>query len=156
MSIFKNVKKLNKQLEYIVSDVLKDEVADATIETMQDAIVEVVYESYLPKDYRRRGIRGGLISDDNIIGEVVGTTLTVENVAPFSQSPPSQNTGEGLAGLTEYGEGWNGHHYDFPVNGKAYMKPRPFIQHTRDTLSNSDILENAMEKGLKKRGLTMM
>ena len=49
MSIFKNVKKLNKQLEYIVSDVLKDEVADATIETMQDAIVEVVYESYLPR-----------------------------------------------------------------------------------------------------------
>ena len=67
-------------------------------------------------------------------------------IAPFIK--PSER--RRIGGLTEYGEGWNGHHYDFPVNGKAYMKPRPFIQHTRDTLSNSDILENAMEKGLKK------
>lgn len=153
MPTFKNMKDLQKHLEKAVSDVLRNEVNDTVRKTMQKNIDEVVYESYMPVKYERRDIGGGLIADENIQGTVEGLTLTVENITPFNQDPPSQNTGTGLVGLTEYGDGWGGYNYDHPRPGRPYMNPRPFIQRTREELSETSKLVDSMKTGLKKHGI---
>jgi hypothetical protein len=155
MPAYKSIKALCANLQGYVNAALEEEVMDAVRETEQEKAIEVVYATYKASMYSRRGLDGGLVADENIVGTLLADgVLSVDNIAEFNENPPSSNSGWGLAGLVEYGNGWNGHQYDYADNpDAAYLKPRPFIESTADELADGSIIKAALRKGLRKNGL---
>ena len=82
------------------------------------------------------------------MGEVRDLQLKVENVAEFDDGYGTYNHGRGLADLVNSGEARSGFYYDFDG---AFTQPRPFIDNTIEEIEQTDSVENALAKGLKKR-----
>ena len=137
----KNYNQLFKQLQKVISESLKDEVADEAIKTMKFEIKRQVYDAYEPLSYERKYDDGGLVDDANILTEVNGTTLVVENIRR-DENDISRN----VAYVVETGEGYQ---YNVPERLKY---GRPFTMATREELKNGKAV-NALKKGLNNRGL---
>lgn len=157
MPAFKSMKELCATLQTKVNLALKNDVTDAVRETEQIKADELVYSVYTPSWYDRTG---ALVADDSIIGTILDEdsgVLSVDNISEFSQNPPSANAGWGLAGLVEYGDGWNGHHYEHlnRDGDNPFTEPRPFIDETREELSDGRIVKAALKNGLRKGGLNV-
>lgn len=155
MSKIKNWATLQRQLQKMVAAALEDDVAKVVKEVELAHIQSDVLGSYAPAQYQRRQT-GGIDDPKNMASYLENpSTLVVENRTPFSHSPLSANSGDDLAGLIEYGDGWNGYHYEYPHEGGAdpYNKPRPFLQNTREDLSLNRQHVAALKKGLTKRGV---
>lgn len=109
--------------------------------------------------YRRRYADGGL-GDVNNLKESLASdgVLVVSNETPFNpylngvdaSGGISENSGNELAGLVNYGDGWNGYGYDYSNRGATN-----FIQKAVDDLKASGEHVKAMNDGLQKRGLTV-
>lgn len=140
---------LLKDLKSDIEDVLLDEVLDEVKEIELKHIKEDVFDIYSPKIYQRRVV-GGISDPDNIVGEVNDMELTVMNTAEFNDDYGSSNHGKGLADLINQGERRGSFFYDY---SGEFEKPRPFIDRTIEELGNSNRLNNAMIKGLRKRGI---
>jgi hypothetical protein len=136
---FNNLNDLFKHLEKQANSVLKNEVAEEVIRTMQEKIEDEVYSVYEPRVYERQGYQGGLVDPKNIEVTVESdNTIAVENIRFDGDREVAQ--------IVESGQGYQ---FDFPYNGA----PRPFTEKTREELQSTDRLNQAMKQGLKKRGI---
>lgn len=188
--VFKNVKELEKDLKTGIKAALKEPVGMAVAKMMMDNADEVVYGGYSPRVYdhalggkkRRQSLNEPKNYDIQVDGDM---NLSVTPIAEFNPyyyekikkddgterwiKKNSRNRGNELAGLINYGSGWNGYHYDFEEikqtytydddgyfieesvddNG-SYSIPRPFIDITREEL------KEGMAKALLAESLKMM
>lgn len=136
---FNNLNDLFKHLEKQANSVLKNEVAEEVIRTMQEKIEDEVYSVYEPRVYERQGYQGGLVDPKNIEVTVESdNTIAVENIRFDGDREVAQ--------IVESGQGFQ---FDFPYNGV----PRPYTEKTKEELRNTDRLNQAMKQGLKKRGI---
>ncbi len=140
MPTFKNLNSLFKHIVRQASESLKDDVFIAVREVEREHINSDVYAVYTPKVYKRRKDRGGLISRDNIIGQMLNSkTLSVTNKTLKDDGSPN------LAYRVEKG---------IPGGGTApWQNPRPFTENTIGELKISKKHIKALQKGLKKRGI---
>ena len=146
---YNDIKALKADLKKDINAVLADEVFNEIRKCELEHIDEDVYSVYNPKIYKRRAI--GSISDpDNIVGSVKNMELIVMNTAEFNDDYGSSNHGRGLVDLINQGEMRGSYYYDY---SGEFIKPRPFIDRTVEELENSNRLNNAMIKGLRKKGI---
>lgn len=152
---------LEKFLKEKIKDSLQHETFEAVRDVQQKNIDDVVYSVYKPKKYKRRDINEGLIADENIIMTPIGDdAIEVSNITkPNPYGIPQERVtteGKSLPGLIEFGDD-NGYGvYDFPPSDgedDAYMHPRPFIQSTREDLSEHKQHIKAFRAGLENRGI---
>jgi len=140
MPSFLDIRLLSVYAQKVISETLNDDVKKEVTKTEQRHINSDVYDVYSPKYYRRRRANGGLIADDNIVGEMISDdTLSVTNKTKFNP-----NGEPDLAEWVEYG-------LDPGVG--AYADERPFTQNTIDELNSTKAHVKAMQLGLKKRGI---
>ncbi len=164
LAIFKNEAELEAFLRSQIAAALGNTVLDTVRKTEQKHIESDVYGVYEPRVYQnldngqgRRGYDGGLIADENIVGEVNKATLelTVTNVTPpnpYAKDAALVTINKDLPELIEYGNLYMGNVYDFMSDG-AYMDARPFTQNTINELEETREHEISMAKALRKSGI---
>lgn len=141
-----------KDLKSDIKDTLSKEVFDEVRDIELEHVQRDVFDSYRPKIYNRRS-SGGIDDPRNIVGQVDDMTLYVDNVTPYNPGYGTYNSGTTLADLINEGEG--GKHklyYDFTGN---FIQPRPFLDNTQNEVDKSNRVENALKKGLQRRGYTV-
>lgn len=157
MSVFNNVNELINHLESnVLRDVLENEVFDVVAQTQSRMVFEHVYNKYRPVVYKRRGYSGGLGDPKNIVGSFYKKNNTIQML--IENKTRGYNSGQYIAGLIEYGDGYNGMKYDFPYKNRldsryTYLKERPFIRKTIEFLEKSGRHIDALERGLNRRGI---
>lgn len=141
----------------VLPDILQNEVFEEVRDVEQKHIQSDVYDVYSPDIYERRLTNDGLIADENIVGNVVGSTLEVKNVTePDTRYGNWWSSGDtNLPALIEFGDGHNGNYYTFEKEGAAYLNPRPFTQNTIDELSATKAHVKAAKNGLKRKGFNV-
>lgn len=144
---YTEVDDLLRDLKSDIEDVLADEVLSEVKDIELFHIEQDVLSVYTPKIYRRRAV-GGIDDPDNIVGKVQAMELEVDNVAEFNDDYGTYNHGRGLANLINDGEARSGFYYDFDG---AFTQPRSFIDNTIEEIEQTDSVEDALAKGLKKR-----
>lgn len=157
MATFKSMNDIKKYIQAKVNESLLNDVVPAVREVMIDQIDKTVYDAYKqPEVYERRNDGNELRNENSIGGYVLNNTLEVYNAAPANPDIyerggkyESQNAGEYLAPIIEYGEG-----YDFPSE-EAYNEPRPFVSNTREQLKEEKQHVTALKNGLKSKGLNV-
>lgn len=147
-NLYDDINTLLNDIKSDIEDVLMDEVLDTIKEIELKHIEDDVYSVYKPSVYKRRGNSGGLSDPDNIVGSVKNMELDVENIASFNQDYGSSNKGNGLAELVNNGDRVSGYMYDYPG---SFNQPRPFLDNTIEEIENTNLVEDALSKGLKKR-----
>lgn len=155
MAACRSLEDLRKKIQDKINDALTKEVTDYIALLEVTSANENVYGVYSPKEYERRYDEGGgLANPKNIVGSLITDgILKVDNNATFNQNPKSGNHGNELAKLIEYGDGGGGYYYDYARPGRSYMEPRPFIQKTKEWISENDDVKDIFEDALKRRGL---
>lgn len=134
---------IKSDIEEVLMDEVLDEVKDIELRHIEDDVFSV----YSPKIYDRRR-SGGIDDPDNIVGEVNNMRLSVENVTHFDDGYGTYNHGIGLADLINDGDGKSGYYYDYPFEA---MGARPFIDNAIEEIERTNDVENALERGLKRR-----
>lgn len=126
--------RMAEAFERHIQEIMETRVADKIIETGVDAVQREVYDVYQPRVYRRLGERS---STRGLKNEWSSTyrdgKLYVTNTR--------RDRGKWVAPKVETGEGYN------------YPKPRRFIQATRVTLRESNVLTYIVIEELMKRGI---
>lgn len=187
--VFKNVKDLEKDIKTGIKAALKEPVGMAIATMLINNANEVVYEGYSPRVYdhaignRRFSLREPGNYDIQVDGDM---NLSVTPVAEFNpyiyiynkksgkwNKTLSSNRGNELAGLINYGDGWNGHYYDFSEERnvydddsddyeiedeedfESYSIPRPFIDITREELKGG-MAKELLSESLKMMGYTVV
>lgn len=146
----KNLSQLFKYLQEEIDESLNSDVLNEIRDAEIYFINQDVLNSYSPKVYKRR-LKNGIDSPKNIINVSSETgKLIVRNVTEFNPAYDSQNRGEGLAGLLEYGEGWGGFYYDF--SSPKFNKPKRFISDTKAAINIGKLHVLSLRSGMKKRG----
>lgn len=145
--VYDDIDILLKDLKSDIEDTLMDEVLDEVKDIELSHIEEDVFSVYSPSIYKRR-LSDGIDDPDNIVGEVYNMQLEVGNVAEFNDDYGTYNYGIGLADLINDGERKSGFFYDYQGE---FERARPFIDNTIDEVEQTDSVENALAKGLKKR-----
>lgn len=144
---YNDVDALLKDLKSDIEDTLMDEVLakvrDIELKHIEDDVLSV----YSPQIYKRRAF-GGIDDSDNVVGTVKDMQLIVDNITPFNEEYGTYNHGIELADLINAGEKRSGYYYDFDGD---FTQPRPFIDNTIDEIEQTDNVEKALAKGLKKR-----
>lgn len=144
---YDDIDTLLKDLKSDIEDTLMDEVLDEVKGIELSHVEEDVFSVYSPSIYKRRQ-NDGIDDPDNIVGEVHNMQLEVDNVTEFNDDYGTYNHGIGLADLINDGERRSGFFYDYQGE---FEKARPFIDNTIDEIEQTDSVENALAKGLKKR-----
>ena len=130
---------LLKDLKSDIEDVLMDEVLDEIKDIEIRHVEEDVFSVYSPNVYRRR-MSDGLDDPDNIVGEVNDLHLSVDNVTEFTDWRGNAKRGTGLAEFVN--------DYDYPgIIGQS----RTFLDNTIEEIENTNNVENALARGLRKR-----
>lgn len=145
--VYDDVDILLKDLKADIEDTLMDEVLDEVKNIEIEHVEEDVFSVYSPSIYKRR-LNDGLDDSDNIIGKIHNMELEVDNITEFDNGYGTYNSGRGLADLINDGEARSGFYYDFDG---AFTQPRPFIDNTIEEIEQTDLVENALARGLKKR-----
>lgn len=140
---FNNLSAMYAYIQEQLNDTLTEEVAETVKEEWSNSVREVVYASGTPIQYERRNFENGSLGDINSMsGLLVGNgILEVTNNAE-AQSPLS---GISLSGLIEGGYG---------TRDTWYNEPREVVERTREELSQSGKVDEAIRVGLQKRGIT--
>lgn len=152
---FTDINALLADVQKSINKSLKNEVMDAVREVELSHIERDVLSVYTPSIYERRG-SGGIEDMRNIIGTVKDGRLTVENVTPFNEDYGTRNRGTGLGYMIN--EGGNSEHdydYGFRTIEAPYSQPRQFIDNTIEELDKTEIIEDALAKGMKKDGINL-
>lgn len=151
-------KHLNKKIDNALSKEVFAKVRDAEVSAIEKEVYEV-YEVYNPQGYRRRMASGGLSDPKNIViegGAATGGRLSVVNVTPSNpggcKNRKFVTTDKDLPSLVEYGDGYQGYHYDFASDG-AYMGPRPFTETAAENLKKTGAHVKALKDGLRRQGI---
>lgn len=165
---FKSIGELEHFLENKVNAALDTTVKQGVIDGLKGYALEDVYNIYWPTSYERRY---SLFEDSNYeVQKPKSMKLTITPVAKFNPSvtrwnkkshsyyPSISNNGYGdeLAGLINYGDGWNGYEYEFKTDEEmanpTYTAPRPFIDDTREDL-NTGSFKTLLADGLEELGV---
>lgn len=151
---------IQKKVMDSVNDTLLNEVSHVVKVAEVHRIMEDVYSRETGGQYERRYFDGGLGDPANLKERLEGDgVLAISNDTPFNpylngldeSNGLSENSGRfGLAGLVNFGDGWNGIEYDWAKSGETN-----FIENTRIELSSEKTHVNAMKDGLKKRGFNV-
>ena len=152
---FTDINALLADVQKSINKSLKNEVMDAVREVELKHIERDVLSVYTPSIYERRS-SGGIDDERNIIGTVKDGRLTVENVTPFNENYGTRNRGTGLGYMIN--EGGNSEHdydYGFRTIEAPYSQPRPFIDNTIEQLDKTEIIEDALAKGMKNDGINL-
>lgn len=144
---YDDISTLLRNLKSDIEDTLMDEVLDEVKDIELKHIEEDVFSVYSPSIYKRR-LTDGIDDPDNIVGKVHNISLEVDNVTEFNDDYGTYNHGTGLADLINEGEKRNGSYYDYLGE---FTQPRPFIDNTIDEIEQTNSVEGALAKGLKKR-----
>lgn len=150
--VYDDVDILLKDLKSDIEDTLADEVLKEVQDIELSHIEEDVFSVYSPSIYKRRQ-NDGIDDPDNIVGEVHDMQLEVDNITEFNDDYGTYNHGRGLADLINDGESKSGFYYEFDG---AFTQPRPFIDNTIEEIEQTDSVENALIKGLKKRDYNIL
>ncbi len=157
MPEFRSLKDLENYLQDKIDSALLVEVAAGIKEVEQTAIQDIVYNTYDPFVYSRRGTHGGLADKDNMTESLVASgELWIENYTPFNEGYDTLNHGFGLDELVEYGDYSSGFYYDYPYSTyqePTFLYPRPFTQETIDRLNKSKEHLDQLWAGLRRRGI---
>ena len=146
---YDDIDMLLNDLESDIEGTLTDEVLDVVKDIEIKHVEEDVFSVYRPKIYERRRT-GGLDDPDNIIGEITEKMdMEITNITPFDSGYGTYNKGDGLAELVNDGDGLSGFYYDYPGE---FLQPRPFLDNTEEEILKTEQLDNALQKGLVKRG----
>lgn len=155
---------LEKYIKNSINYALDTSVKDGIVKEFITQAQNDVYDAYNPRLYNRRE---SLLQEENYLVEKPGDMkLSVTPVAKFKSATlrynkkshslyPSISTngnGDELAGLINYGDGWNGYNYEFVIEDAPYTEPRPFIDDTRDVLDEG-LLEYYLIEGMSEMGL---
>lgn len=137
MSVLSEFNGILARLDRAIEDSLKNEVANAVKDEMQDKVHKLVYDAYPPKSPRsRRMDAGGLSAVSNYDARVERTeeehVLIVENNTP-TQNPARDN----LVEVVE--EGYENYHMPFA---------RPFVKETEKSVD----AEAKLIAGLRRNG----
>lgn len=158
---FIGLDKALKAIQGKVNDTLLHEVA----ETIKQTEITHVYDDVYTRDpgrYTRRYANGGLgdinnlyeyLEGDGVLGVAQGTPFNPYVNGVDASDGISHNTPlgmNGLDGLVNYGNGWNGIEYDVKSWG-----PTNFINNTVDELKSTKEHVQALKQGLKARGLNV-
>lgn len=152
---FTDIDALLADVQKSINKSLENEVMDAVRDVELSHIQREVLNVYSPSIYRRRA-SGGIDDVRNIVGTVKDNKLIVENVTPFNEDYGTRNKGTGLAYMINEG-GNSEHDYDYGFRGveAPYSRPRPFIDNTVEELDRTEIIEDALAKGMKKDGIDL-
>lgn len=150
---FSSMKELTDFLQGVIDDELKYSIAEEVKDSLVNAAQNLVYDVYSPNQYNRRYSytdRENIVVDDSMPG-----TVEISYNVQFNDDYPSSNSGDGLTGLIEFGDGWEGHYYDYIPQDKepTFMYPRPFIAPVREQLK--DTLKDDMRQALRNAGLNV-
>lgn len=123
------------------------------IKTTESEVVKDVLDEYHPSVYQHR-TTGGLDDVANMVDTVKNGVLTVTNQTEFNDDYNSTSSGVGLAGLVEYGDGWNGFQYDYMRgdNYEQFSKPRDITERTKEKLVDEGKYIEAFKDGLRIQG----
>lgn len=115
-------------IKQAVSEALHGKVADEFVNDVVKHASSDVYGAYAPKIYERRGTlkdKGNYNVED--MGEM---QIGITPVAAFNRAYGGWNYGDGLAGLINFGRGYNGY---VMGRGASYVPlPRPYLNNTID------------------------
>lgn len=136
---YSDINVLLKDLKSDIEDVLMDEVLDEIKDIEIRHVENDVFSAYSPNVYRRRQ-SDGLDDPDNIVGEVNNLHLSVDNVTEFTDWKGRFNRGSGLAEFVN--------DYDYPG---IIDQSRPFLDNTIEEIENTNSVEDALARGLRKR-----
>lgn len=152
-NISRVLKQTNKYLQHIIDDVLLTDVAEEIKHVESGSIQNVVYDSYVPSTYIRRGYSGGVIDSRNMVATLKREgVLEVHNITPANPQFYG-TTNKYLPGLIENGDGYLGYVYDHPCRGAPFMKSRPFTNETLKRLRKNRVHIKTLSAGLRKRGI---
>ena len=144
---YDDIDELLNDIRSDIEDTLKDEVFEEVRDIELEYIERDVLSAYMPKIYERR-TSGGIDDPRNIVGYVKDMLLSVDNITPFNTGYGTKKRGTGLAQLINEGDSFNGYFYDYPGE---FNQPRPFLDNTILEVEKTDRVENALEKGMRKR-----
>lgn len=144
---YDDIDELLNDIRSDIEETLMDEVFDEVREIELEHIERDVLSAYTPKIYERR-TSGGIDDPKNIVGYVKDMQLSVDNITQFNTGYGTKHRGTGLAQLINDGDSFNGYFYDYPGE---FNQPRPFIDNTIIEVEKTDRVENALEKGMRKR-----
>lgn len=144
---YDDIDELLNDIRSDIEDTLKDEVFEEVRDIELEYIERDVLSAYMPKIYERR-TSGGIDDPENIVGYVKDMQLSVDNITKFNSGYGTKHRGTGLAQLINDGDSFNGYFYDYPGE---FNQPRPFIDNTILEVEKTDRVENALEKGMRKR-----
>lgn len=162
MPSFSNVedalKYANKLLKKKADDVLFNEVADKVRNIEQEHIYSDVYSRPESNKYKRRYSNGGFGDINNIVKRKDDDAVTISNDTEFNPYLNGRNgsggisanasRANGLDGLINYGNGWNGIYYDWSDESFTL-----YFENTLCELNNSKAHIDTMKNGLKRLGL---
>lgn len=159
----KTFTKLSDLFKYIeqnhIKPALENDVAEKVKDTMSNVIENVTYNQYIPKEYKRRGVDGGLASKQNMRAEMIDdNTLAIKNMTTGNEEyapPRSQGYDEGtIDHIIVSGKGyhWTNSAIHYPIVRRSPLK-RNFYEATREELQNTNDHVHSMYKGLKNRGI---
>lgn len=129
MAEFKSLTEIQKYLEKSVAEIVEDsmQLESYLAEKMRDSILAHVYAAYPdPPTYERRGDDGGLSDTRNM--EITNISVTDGEIRLLFENLTEGNDnleGEYISGLIEFGNGFDGKHWDNPSG--TYARPRPFV-----------------------------
>ena len=152
MAEYSNFEALFAALLPAINTSLKTAVAPV-VKNTESNVVKDVLDEYHPSIYERRE-SGGLDDVANMVDEVSNGVLSVTNETEFNDGYKSTSSGVGLAGLVEYGDGWNGFQYDYMRgdNYEQFSKPRDITERTKEKLVDEGKYIEAFKDGLRAQG----
>ena len=144
---FKSLKDLEKYIRGKVETALEENVSKKVIDKLEENAQSLVYDVYTPTEYDRRY---SFLRDELYQTKKKKWRVEIKPVVEFNQTYATSNKGNDLAGLVNYGDGWNGHIYEYkyPHGAPPYNRPRPFLDMTHEELSNgyyAELLKDALQ-----------
>lgn len=148
---FRNLKDLEKYIREKVETALEGDVSNKIVDKLEENAQSLVYDVYSPVVYERRN---SFLKDESYQIKKKKWKVEIKPVVEFSQAYATSNKGNDLAGLVNYGDGWNGHIYEYryPHGAPPYNKPRPFLDVTHEELNDGYYAE-LLKEALQSNGL---
>ncbi|MFA1510086.1 hypothetical protein ACDN41_12720 [Priestia aryabhattai] len=132
----KTRKQLEKELQKRIKKVMSKQVKNMTKSTMQNHVIEDVYNAYIPESY----VRTGQLLKDIDTKMVDNNTLSIESVRRDGE----KDVGE----IVETGKGYSTPELD------AKIGARPFTERTKDELASGKF-KQTLKDGLQSEGLNI-
>lgn len=142
---FASVDSLMEYLKEELVDVIANEVVDEVKEVISEEI-DYMYTEYTPLSYVRRMENGGFADDDNLIvsnydESKTGCKFTIENIT----EAVGYNKGQLLAPFIEEGI----------YNTLIHPDKRPVMSRSRERLQDEEVVEMALRKGFRNKGMEL-